>query len=132
MGYPSDLSDAEWELVEEHFRRKPGAGRPPKDRRAVVNAIFYINRTGCQWRYLPNDFPKWKTVHWYFCLWRMDGTWERLNDTLRKAVRRQAGRQEEPSAAIIDSQSVKTTERGGPKEATMGTRRSRGANATSW
>lgn len=132
MGYPSDLSDAEWTMVEEHFRQKPGPGRPPKvDRRAVLNAIFYMNRTGCQWRYLPSEFPPWKTVYWYFTCWRADGTWERLNDALRKRLRVAAGRDEEPSAAIIDTQSVKTTEKGGPKKATTGTRRSRVESAIS-
>jgi putative transposase len=85
------------------------------DMREVVNAILYILRTGCQWRNLPHDFPPWGTVAWYFWLWSNDGTWTRIHDKLRELVRGEAGRESEPSAAIMDSQSVKTTEVGGPK-----------------
>jgi len=83
--------------------------------REVVNAIFYVVRSGCAWRMLPHDYPPWQTVYHYFRQWRQDGTWKRIHDTLRRQVRRQAGRNEEPSAAILDSQSVKTTERGGTR-----------------
>ena len=85
------------------------------DMREVVNAILYILRTGCQWRNLPHDFPPWGTVSWYFWLWCNDGTWARIHDRLREMVRVEAGREAEPSAAIMDSQSVKTTEQGGPR-----------------
>ena len=85
------------------------------DMREVVDAILYILRTGCQWRNLPHDFPPWGTVAWYFWLWSNDGTWTRIHDKLRELVRVEAGRESEPSAAIMDSQSVKTTEVGGPK-----------------
>lgn len=78
-----------------------------------MNAIFYLNRTGCQWRMLPKDFPKWKTVYDYFRNWKLDGTWKRINDELRGKLRLAAGRKEEPSAGVIDSQSVKTTEKKG-------------------
>jgi putative transposase len=81
-------------------------------RREVVNAILYILRTGCQWRYLPEGFPNWNTVSWYFARWTDDGTWGRVNDALRRQWRVQIGRDAEPSAGIVDSQSVKTTERG--------------------
>ena len=88
-------------------------GRPARvERREVVNAILYVLRTGCQWRYLPEGCPNWNTVYWYFVRWTDDGTWERVNDALRRRVRGQAGRDPDPSAAIMDSQSVKTTERG--------------------
>jgi len=83
--------------------------------REVVNAILYILRTGCQWRNLPHDFPPWGTVSWYFWLWSNDGTWTRIHDKLREMVREEAGRKKEPSAAIMDSQSVRTTEQGGPR-----------------
>ena len=114
--YPSDLSDAEWAIVEPLLRQPPRQdrrGRPVRvDRREVVNAIFYVLRTGCQWRSLPQEFPKWQTVYWYFARWIDDGTWERLNDALRRRVRVQQGRDPEARAAILDSQSVKTTEKG--------------------
>jgi putative transposase len=85
------------------------------DLREVLNAIFYLVRTGCQWRMLPREFPKMSTVRYYFDKWREDGTWEALNDRLREQVRVAAGRAAEPSGAIIDSQSVKTTEAGGER-----------------
>jgi putative transposase len=120
--YPSDLSDAQWEILEP-LLGGPSKGRgrrPTVPRREVVNAILYVLRTGCQWRYLPQEFPNWNTVYWYFARWISDGTWERVNDELRRRVRIQAGREAEPSAAIIDSQSVKTTEKGGTAATTPG------------
>lgn len=90
---------------------KPG-GRPAKhDRRAIVDAIFYVNRTGCSWRSLPIDFPHWMTVYSYFREWKQAGVYARLNDKLRKDVRQRAGRNAVPTAGIIDSQSVKTSEK---------------------
>jgi putative transposase len=89
----------------------PGSPRSV-ERREIVNAILYLLRTGCQWRYLPEGFPNWQTVYWYFSRWRDDGTWARINDLLRRRVRAALGREAEPSAAIIDSQSTKTTEKG--------------------
>ncbi len=113
--YPSDLTDDEWTLLALLLEgpRRDGRGRPRTvDRREVVNAILYVLRTGCQWRYLPEGFPNWQTVYWYFTRWTDDGTWERVNDQLRREWRVQQGRDAEPSAAIIDSQSAKTTEKG--------------------
>jgi len=112
--YPSDLSDAQWAILEPLlYPELAHAGRPPRvPRRDVVDAILYVLRTGCQWRYLPEGFPHWNTVYWYFTRWRDDGTWERVNDVLRRRLRVQLGRDPEPSAAIIDSQSAKTTEKG--------------------
>ena len=108
---------------------KPG-GRPRSVKmREVVNGIFYLLKSGCQWRMLPKEFPKWKTVHDYFSKWSKDGTWQRLNGQLREQVRLKEGRQASPSGAIIDSQSVKTTEKGG-SGAMTGARRSKDANDT--
>ena len=112
--YPSDLTDAEWAILAPLVcPARAGRGRPPGiARREVVDAILYVLRTGCQWRYLPEGFPHWNTVYWYFAKWRDDGTWVRVNDALRRRVRVALGREAEPSAAIVDSQSAKTTEKG--------------------
>ena len=97
---------------------KPG-GRPiTYPRREIVNAIRYVLRTGCSWRMLPHDLPPWRIVFHYFRTWRRDGSWQRAHDTLRAMLRQAQGRETMPSAAIIDSQSVKTTEKGGPEATT--------------
>jgi putative transposase len=110
--YPTDLKYTEWQEISAFFPRCE-TGRPPKwERWQIINAILYVNRTGCQWRMLPINFPPWRTVYYYFWRWKGEGLWERINAVLVKKVRKKAGRHEQPSAAVIDSQSVKTSEGG--------------------
>jgi putative transposase len=112
--YPSDLNENEWRLIESYVPHAKPGGRPRKwEMRTVINAIFYIVRGGNAWRMLPHDFPPWKTVYHYFRAWRLSGVWRRILDALRQLVRTQAGRNAQPSAGILDSQSVKVTDRGG-------------------
>jgi putative transposase len=111
--YPSDLTDEQWQVIKKVLPKPSKRGRKPIDRREILEAILYVDRTGCQWRALPHDFPKWKTVYNVFWQWRRDGVWQRIHDTLREQVRQSVGKKKTPTAAIIDSQSVKTTEVGG-------------------
>ena len=115
--YPSDLTDAQWALVEPLVarpRRADGRGRPRAvDPREVANAVLYVLHEGCRWRALPHDFPAWETVYWYFAKWTDDGTLVRVHDALRQRTREALGRDPEPTAVVIDSQSVKATEKGG-------------------
>jgi putative transposase len=114
--YPSDLTNPQWKRLKHQLPPARPGGRPRSvDLREVTNGILYIVRGGCAWRMMPHDLPPWSTCYDYFRKWRNDGLWGRLNDTLRDQVRRKAGRKTSPSMAIIDSQSVKTTEQGGPR-----------------
>ena len=111
--YPSDMTDAQWELLADLFPEAK-AGRPREvSIPDVVDAIFYVNRTGVQWRYLPHDYPRWDVVYSYFRKWGKDGTWDKVQRVLREGVRQTAGREATPSLACVDSQSVKGTECGG-------------------
>lgn len=133
--YRTDLTDGQWQLIKGFFpdecQHNPRGGRPRETPwREIVNAVLYVARTGCAWEMLPHDLPNNRTVYFYFRQWREDGTWERIHDALRVKVRRKAGKEDTPSAAILDSQSVKTTEKGG-SAATTRARPSRAASAIS-
>jgi putative transposase len=111
QSYPTDLTDRQWQYISPLVPAAKPGGRPRTlEMREVINAIFYILVTGCQWRMLPHDYPTWQSSYAYFKQWRDDGTWQRIHDTLRAEVRRQAGRHKHPTAGCLDSQSVKTTQ----------------------
>jgi|TARA_B100001971_G_C18060290_1_gene467557 transposase len=112
--YPTDLTDAEWKILEPLVPPPKPGGRPAKyQRREVINAIRYVLRTGCSWRLLPHDLPPWQLVYHYFWVWRREETWQQIHNSLHIRVRQAEGREATPSGAVIDSQSVKTTEKGG-------------------
>ena len=115
-GYPSDLSDAEWENLREFVERPGQRGPQPINIRQKVNAMLYVSRTGCQWRYLPKDFPPWNTVAKTFYRWKKMGVWDKIHHSLREQCRQKAGREKQPTMGIIDAQAVKTTEKGGQED----------------
>src|SRR5215204_4382431 len=127
--YPTDLSDAEWACLKPHLPvpKKPGRGRPKvHSPRKILNAVFYLLKSGCPWRLLPRDFPPWKTVYHWFRKWRIDGTFEQLSLALRERLRTRLGRNPQPSAGMIDSHSSKTTGVGGEHRGYEGGKKVRG------
>ena len=113
MHYSSDLTDKQWTIIEPLVTYQ-GPCRPRKHSlRDILDAIFYLEKTGCQWRMLPSHFPPWKTVHELYARWRKNGKWDQIHDALRARLREQVGKTPNPSAAIIDSRSVKTAQKGG-------------------
>jgi putative transposase len=129
--YPTDLSDREWNLIKHLVPEAKPGGRPEAyPKREILNAIFYLLRSGCSWRMLPHDLPPWRIVYHYSRQWQQDGTWQVMHDMLRGDVRVAAGKHRQPSAGIIDSQSVKTTDKGG-STGTIPTNTSMAASAIS-
>jgi len=117
IAYPSDLTDAQWEILEPLIPAiASDAAYHVHERREIVNAIFYVLRSGCSWRMLPHEFAAWGTVYDYFRQWQRAGIWDQVLETLRRQVRKKEGREAEPSAAIIDSQSIKTSAVRGPEK----------------
>ena len=130
--YPTDLTDTQWQVLAPLIPAPKPGGRPAvHQRRELVNAMLYLVRAGCAWRLLPHDLPPWQTVYHYFRCWRLEGRWTRMVAVLRGRLRGRLGRRPTPSGAIIDSQSVRTTEKGG-RTATTAPRNSTAASATCW
>lgn len=128
--YPSDLSDAEWEILQTLLPKPKGFGHPRTvDLREILNGIFYVQRTGCQWEMLPHDLPPYTTVYGYFKKWQRRGKWQEIHDCLRSLIRQNQGREIDSTVAIADSQSVKTTEKRGWSVALMVVKKLKGVNA---
>ena len=130
--YPTDLTDAQWAILESLVPAPKPGGRPARwERREIVNGILYVLRAGEAWRLLPHDLPPWQTVYYYLRRWQRDGVWDRVHHALVMADRERVGREASPSAAILDSQSVRTADQKGGRRVTTRARRSTAASATS-
>lgn len=130
--YPSDLSDAEWEVLQPLLPKSKGFGHPRTvDLREILNGIFYVQRTGCQWEMLPHDLPPYTTVSGYFQKWQRKGKWQEIHDQLRSQIRQAQGRDRNSTVAIADSQSVKTTEKKGRSVVLMVAKKLKGVNGIS-
>jgi putative transposase len=131
--YPSDLSDGEWEVLKPLLPKPKGFGHPVEvDFREILNGIFYVQRTGCQWEMMPHDLPPYSTVYNYFQKWQRQGIWQQIHDQIRHQLRTQLGRPEGSTVAIADSQSVKTTEKRGGSMVSMVARKLKGVSDTLW
>jgi transposase len=130
---PTDLTDQEWAFIAPYVPTAKPGGRPEKyPKRDILDGIFYLLRGGCAWRLLPHDFPPWQIVYQYLWRWKQDGTWQVMHDRLRGDIRVAAGTQRQPSAGIIDSQSIKTTEQGGSAAMMPGSRSRAASDTSSW
>jgi putative transposase len=130
--YPSDLSDAEWDILKPLLPRPKGFGHPVEvDFREILNGIFYVHRTGCPWEMLPHELPPYTTLYHYFQKWQRKGIWQPMHDQIRHQLRQTLGRDDDSSGAIADAQSVKTTETRGKSPGAMVARRLKGVSATS-
>lgn len=130
--YPTDVTDEQWEMIESFFSFQRRGFQPKYPKREILNAIFYVLRSGCAWRLLPHDFPKWTTVYAHFRKWEKLGLFTKLNDFLRSKLRQKGNRSLTPSGAIVDTQTVKTTEKGGAPKVTMLLKKSRGGRERFW
>jgi putative transposase len=132
LAYASDLTEKQWEMLKALIPEPSLEGRRPfVERREIVNAILYVLRSGCPWRLLPHEFPAWQTVYWYFRRWQREGVWEQMLHRLRRQTREALGRDPEPSAAVIDSQSIKLSTVRGPEKGYDGGKKNLGTQTAS-
>lgn len=129
--YRSDISDKEWEILKQYLPEIAEGANRKYEIREIVNGIYYVLRTGCAWEYIPHDLPHWKTCYEYFRKWSEQGIWKIAMDEIRKRLRKEIGKEEEPTAVVLDSQAIKTTEKGGSVDMMEG-RKSKGESVIQW